>query len=63
MLEERLGEIEALVGIQLDEPHTGDTVVDQLTKLKETVTKALAGLSEDIRKNIDEGTESRERAP
>ena len=54
-LEERINDIEGLIGYKLDEPHTAESISDQVFKLKETVMKSLNSLSKEIREKVEEG--------
>ena len=54
-LQERIEEIELLIGRKLEDPRTTESLSDQIIKIKDVVTKALNSLSADIKKGMDEG--------
>ena len=54
-LEERIVDLEELIGHKINEPYTTENIASQILKLKDIVTKALGSLSTVIRSSIDEG--------
>lgn len=54
-LDERVFEIENLLGINLEGPVSKETLSDQILKLRNIVENALKSLSSDIKKSLKEG--------
>ena len=55
LLNERVGELETLIGCKIKEPFTTESISQQILQLKDLALKAASQLSQEIKKLLEEG--------